>query len=33
MDIHDESEVNQPSIYLSQTKGPSHGETFNNNKA
>jgi len=33
MDIHDQIEVNQQNIYLSQIKGPSHGDTFNNNKA
>ena len=33
MDIHDQSEVNQPNIHLSEIKGPSHGDTFNNNKA
>jgi NADH-quinone oxidoreductase subunit G len=33
MDIHDQSEVNQPNIHLSKIKGPSHGDTFNNNKA
>ena len=29
MDIHDESEVNQPNIHLGQIQGPSHGDTFN----
>jgi NADH-quinone oxidoreductase subunit G len=31
MDIHNESEVNLPSIHLSEIEGPSHGSTFNNN--
>ena len=32
MDIHDESEVNQPDIHLGQIQGPSNGTTFNNKK-
>ena len=31
MDIHNESEVNLPSVRLSETEGPSHGNTFNSN--
>ena len=31
MDIHNESEVNLPSIRLSEIEGPSHGSSFNNN--
>jgi NADH-quinone oxidoreductase subunit G len=31
MNIHDESEVNQPDIHLGQIQGPSHGNTFNTN--
>jgi len=31
MDIHNESEVNLPSVHLSAIEGPSHGTTFNNN--
>jgi NADH-quinone oxidoreductase subunit G len=31
MDIHNESEVNLPSVRLSEIEGPSHGNTFNNN--
>ena len=31
MDIHNESEVNLPSIRLSEIEGPSHGTSFNNN--
>ena len=30
MDIHDESEVNKPSVYLSEINGPAHSDTFNN---
>ena len=31
MDIHNESEVNLPSVRLSEIEGPSHGTSFNNN--
>ena len=31
MDIHNESEVNLPSIRLSEIDGPSQGNNFNNN--
>ena len=31
MDIHDESEVNQPNVHLGQIQGPSRGDTFNTN--
>ncbi|MCX6212648.1 MAG: Fe-S-binding domain-containing protein, partial [Bacteroidetes bacterium] len=31
MDIHNESEVNLPSIRLSEIEGPSHGTSFKNN--
>ncbi|MEJ7672460.1 MAG: hypothetical protein WKF59_07070 [Chitinophagaceae bacterium] len=29
MDIHDESEVNKPEVFLSEIDGPSVYETFN----
>jgi NADH-quinone oxidoreductase subunit G len=28
MNIHDESEVNQPSVHLSELNGPAHADTF-----
>ena len=28
MDIHDESEVNDPAIHLSEINGPAHSDTF-----
>ena len=31
MDIHSESEVNQPNVHLGENEGPSNGATFNNN--
>jgi hypothetical protein len=31
MDIHDESEVNQPQIHLSEIPGPAHSEVFEQN--
>jgi NADH-quinone oxidoreductase subunit G len=31
MDIHSESEVNQPNIHLGENEGPSNSTTFNNN--
>ena len=31
LNIHDESEVNQPNVHLGQIDGPSHGDTFNHN--
>jgi NADH-quinone oxidoreductase subunit G len=30
MNIHDESEVNDPKIYLSEINGPAHSENFEN---
>jgi len=30
LDIHDESEVNQPQLHLGKIQGPAHGDTFNN---
>ena len=30
MNIHDESEVNDPKIHLSEINGPAHSENFEN---
>jgi len=32
MDIHAESEVNKPNIYLSEINGPAHSDDFNDAK-
>jgi NADH-quinone oxidoreductase subunit G len=32
MDIHTESEVNKPTVHLSEINGPAHSDTFNEEK-